>query len=194
MKKLFKRNQIIITALALLIAVSGYINYLEAGQNNGNKKSTNTDIVANNIPEEELIEPGDAILTSTQTTLVDKMAELKLNREQTRSKNLSALYEVVNNDKISSADKQSAIATLNKIVEKSEMELAIELMLEGKGFQNVIASISDESVDIMLNLQNIDDASRVQIEDMVVRKTGYGIDKIVITPIQSPVSTVPEEG
>ena len=41
MKKIFRKNQIIITALALMIAVAGYINYSDNIRNR-NKSTKNT--------------------------------------------------------------------------------------------------------------------------------------------------------
>ena len=54
MKKIFRKNQIIITALALMIAVAGYINYSDNIRNR-NKSTKNTtesesaDIVSNDL-------------------------------------------------------------------------------------------------------------------------------------------------
>ena len=37
MKKIFKKNQVIITALAIMIAVAGYINYSDNHLGNGQR-------------------------------------------------------------------------------------------------------------------------------------------------------------
>ncbi len=39
-KRFFKKNQIIITALAVLIAVAGYINYADSTTEEGKREST----------------------------------------------------------------------------------------------------------------------------------------------------------
>ena len=43
MKKIFKRNQIIITVLAIMIAVAGYINYISS-MDNSDTKEANADV------------------------------------------------------------------------------------------------------------------------------------------------------
>ena len=44
-----------------------------------------------------------------------------------------------------------------------------------------MVSISDDNVDVVLNYDELSQADRAQIEDIVTRKTGYGIDQIVIS-------------
>ena len=39
MKKIFKKNQIIVTVLAILIVIAGYLKYTDANFNNKNKGS-----------------------------------------------------------------------------------------------------------------------------------------------------------
>lgn len=41
MKKIFKKNQIIVTVLAILIVIAGYLKYTDANFNNKNKEVTN---------------------------------------------------------------------------------------------------------------------------------------------------------
>lgn len=43
MKKIFKKNQIIITALAIMIAAAGYINYSDSGLQLGESKEEGED-------------------------------------------------------------------------------------------------------------------------------------------------------
>ena len=59
-----------------------------------------------------------------------------------------------------------------------------EMMLEAKGFTDVVVSMNDDGCDVVLNMGEATDAKRAQVEDIVKRKTGVSADKIVITPIQ----------
>ena len=58
-----------------------------------------------------------------------------------------------------------------------------ELLLEAKGFTDVVVSITDESADVVLDMGDVTDAKRAQVEDIVKRKTGIAAEHIVITPI-----------
>jgi stage III sporulation protein AH len=48
----------------------------------------------------------------------------------------------------------------------------------------VVVSITDDSCDVVVNLEGITDAQRAQVEDIVKRKAGVSAENIVITPYQ----------
>ena len=61
---------------------------------------------------------------------------------------------------------------------------AIELLLEAKGFNDVVASVAEDSVDIVINQQTLENSQKAQIEDIAKRKTGVTSDKITINVIK----------
>ena len=229
MNKIFRKNQLVITALALMIAVAGYFSYMnnnieddqiaaQAGSgiefleddyeisdedalleeeiftDEGTDEelalideSADTvqsgEAVADAIGAEGVDNPGEAVLTSTTVANLDYAAEMKLNREQIRSKNKEALLEIVNNTTIEESLKQEAINKMIAMTDIAEREAAAEMLLEAKGFTDVVVSITDDSCDVVLNMGEVTDAKRAQVEDIVKRKTNISADKIVITPI-----------
>ena len=189
--KRVKKNQVIITALAIMIAVAGYINYagnisdiISVSSKSGSKvvnTSTDDTIFTEEEPDDEsLEEPGSVILTSGQGVSSSVISEAKLNREQIRAKNTENLTNIVNDTAIDKASKTEAINELAKIAEYSEKEAAIELLLEAKGFNDVVASVAEDSVDIVINQQTLENSQKAQIEDIAKRKTGVTSDKITI--------------
>ncbi|MGN0160392.1 MAG: SpoIIIAH-like family protein [Lachnospiraceae bacterium] len=192
MKRIFKRNQIVITFLAVMIAVAGYINYIssidkESAKANADveKADEYVDIYSNDndIDEISLMEPGTAVMTSTDIGTSAMISEVKLNREQLRAANKETLYQIIDNQNLDEAAKQSAINEMIHMTEVSEKEMAAELLLEAKGFGECIVTIVDGSVDVVVNTAELDDVSRAQIEDIVKRKTDVSADQIVISPI-----------
>lgn len=210
MKKIFKKNQFIVTFLAVLIAVAGYLNYAdnadkkkEAAKVNGttyesvydgdNLLTGDNDIEsldgedANNketkesAGEETTKEPGAAVLTNG-TNLASYMAQARLNREQIRSKNKETLLEVINNNDISEGEKKKAIKSMVKLTELNEKENTIETLLKAKGFDDIVVTISDKQADVIISENEVDDAKRAQIEDVIKRKAGVSVDNITITP------------
>ena len=191
--KRVKKNQVIITALAIMIAVAGYINYagnisdiISVSSKSGSKvvnTSTDDTIFTEEEPDDEsLEEPGSVILTSGQGVSSSVISEL--NREQIRAKNTENLTNIVNDTAIDKASKTEAINELAKIAEYSEKEAAIELLLEAKGFNDVVASVAEDSVDIVINQQTLENSQKAQIEDIAKRKTGVTSDKITINVIK----------
>ena len=74
----------------------------------------------------------------------------------------------------------SAVAKLSQITDNSEKEIAAELLLEAKGFEDVVVSMLDGNVDVVVNKTTLTDYEKAQIEDVVKRKTGVTTDKITI--------------
>ena len=196
LKKSFKKNQIIITGLAIMIAIAGYINYtgnLRDIINVGNSAKSYTDPTSNPIDassndilsndaepdEESIIEPGTAILTSSNN-VSGIVSEAKLSREQVRAKNKETLLEIVNNVNLTGEAKANAVKQVAELTENSEKEMAAELLLEAKGFTDVVVSVVNNTVDVVINKTSLTDSERVQIEDIVKRKTNMTADKITI--------------
>lgn len=245
MKKIFRKNQIIITALALMIAVAGYVSYTQTNTAD-EAVETAADEVADTyeISEEDSIaeiftdteddtqtasaddqdaddaddadsqdadeqsaddaeagddsdgtaetdtdQAGETVLTTSDSVTVDFASEVKLNREQVRSKNKETLLEVINSTSISDAQKQDAVDAMVAMTDVAERENAAELLLEAKGFTDVVVSVTDETADVVLNMGDVTDAKRAQVEDIVKRKTGISAENIVITPITASSET-----
>lgn len=244
MKNMMKKNQIMITALAIMIAIAGYLNFaggkiteeeiITAGsdtivsstqQTTGDSdvaalfeisdedmeqagyveiESMDSDVVLqqDNYLDETMDEvlaenmtletaqnteskisdsetPGEAVFTST--TNVGALSSAKLLKEQTRAKNRETLLEIINNVNISEEQKQEAVDNMIALTDVAEKETAAEILLESKGFDDVVVSITDDSVDVVVNASDLTEAQRAQIEDIIIRKTGIAPDAIVIS-------------
>ena len=123
MKRIFRKNQIVVAALALLIAGAGYLNYTYendekdiatmAAKDSKEEKAKDTEATAS-LSEEEILtdteassddmgddSAGETVLTDSTNVQVSKAASLKMDREQTRAASKATLMEVVNNAGIS---------------------------------------------------------------------------------------------
>jgi stage III sporulation protein AH len=225
LKKIFHKNQLIITTLAFLIAIAGYVSYdrvnskEEESAKEANADAVEEDYVVDNSTydifeetddvqteetallegeetalldetngetaeeDEEILNPGETILTGLTIGNSDYAAEVKLNREQVRSKNKEALLEIINNESISESQKQEALDAMVEMTDIAQKEADAEMLLEAKGFTNVVVSISDDMCDVVLDMGDVTDAKRAQVEDIVKRKTGIAAENIIITPI-----------
>lgn len=250
MKRIIKKNQVIITSLVIMIVVAGYLNF--TADESSTAVSGSTDQIASNqadagedmlvdvdvAPEEDMdavnaaaqsglseaaedaeseksteggtddsasaadgegaqsseaedtqtenIDDvgsiGEAVLTSSQAAK-GFSAAAKLNREQVRSQNKEMLMEIINDSASDAAAKEEAAGTLMALSETAEKEQAAETLLEAKGFKNSVVSITEDSVDVVICLESLDDTQRAQIEDIVKRKAGVGAESIVITTL-----------
>lgn len=244
MKNMVKKNQIMITALAIMIAVAGYLNFagskitdeeiMTAGSDTvvAQDQTQDTDVAAlfeisdedmeqasysdiesmdsevvlqeenylDESMEEVLAEnmtgdiaqntenqlsegetPGEAVFTSASS--LNTLSGARLLKEQTRAKNKETLLEIINNVNISEEQKQEAVDNMIAITDIAEKETSAEILLESKGFDDVVVSITDETVDVVVNAAELSEAQRAQIEDIIVRKTGVTPDAIVISTL-----------
>lgn len=196
MKKGSHKNQIIITTLALLLAVVGYISYdnrdtfmnakdvlsTEIEAVNGKADTQVSDEVALETDStEEILNAGETVLTSASTESEECVAQVKLGREQVRSKNKEALQKIIDDAEVSEAEKKSAVDAMVKLTENAQMEEDAQMMLEAKGFKNAVVSLSDECCDVIVGKDDVTDEKRAQIEDIIKRKTNIGASNIVIS-------------
>ena len=188
MKRLFKRNQVIITGLALMIAVAGYLNYSGYFKGDKDAKANNTlanlellDISLEDTEETSEIQetPGEAVLTGGNAIV----ANAKMTREQVRSQNKETLLEIINNASLSEEQKADAVAQMIAMTEVAEMEATVETMLLTKGFSEAVVTLTENGADIVINGAEISDANLAQIEDIVTRQTGVLPENIVINSI-----------
>ncbi len=232
--KIFKKNQMIITALALMIAAAGYVSYtygnesdlaeatsqdvaeemydisdedailndeiftdtedpaLDTAKNETKEtaesdgEQTDTD-AAQETTETSVENPGETVLTGAVVDNVNFAVEMKMNREQVRSENKERLLAIIDSESLSEAQKQDAVDKMVALTDIAEKEAAAEMLLEAKGFTDVVVSMSsDGGADVVLNMGEVTDAKRAQVEDIVARKTEVAPEHIVITPIVQP--------
>ncbi len=155
-------------------------DYLDADMQIADVSGTAEGQTAGNTPEEGEI-PGEAVFTSN--TGVAILSDAKLLKEQTRAKNKETLLEIINSAGLSDEQKQAAVNSMVQMTEIAEKEAAAEILLEAKGFQDVVVSINGNAVDVVVNAAVLDDAMRAQIEDIVKRKTEIAAENITISTI-----------
>ena len=235
MKNMVKKNQVMITALALMIAVAGYLNFagnritqeeivttgsdtVETAKVTGDDsqyediqsmdselvleednylEQSMDDILAEDITvDEENADleavsdsgeeitgdvPGEAVFTSVAG--MDSLSGAKLLKEQTRAKSRETFLEIINNTNNAEEQKQEAIDGMIELTDVAEKETAAEILLEAKGFEDVVVSITDDMVDVVVNIAELTEALRALTEDIVVRKTGMNPEAIVISTL-----------
>ena len=143
----------------------------------------NADLEAGSDSVEEITGdvPGEAVFTSVAG--MDSLSGAKLLKEQTRAKSRETFLEIINNTNIAEEQKQEAIDGMIELTDVAEKETAAEILLEAKGFEDVVVSITDDMVDVVVNTAELTEAQRAQIEDIVVRKTGMNPEAIVISTL-----------
>lgn len=246
-KNIFKKNQVIIFALAIMICVAGYLTFAQESEkaktqvsdagnvgeelfadmegdqvvdtdlNNelygetlleNNVNVSDLDVIGDMVSEKsdeiedkdkdntnpldedkdkeketikEAAQPGEAVLV-TNTVDSGYFLTTKLTREQQRAKNKANLMDIIENEALDEASKADAIDAIQQMNIIADKENVTEILLEAKGFDDAVVCILEDSVDVIVNTPSLNEQDMAIIEDVVVRKTGYSVDKIFITP------------
>lgn len=235
MKDMVKKNQVMVTALAIMIAIAGYLHFagevpedgsLEASADVAMQKQivdqisiedltadydlnsladisdedleeaavldgldSTIDVVLEDYSESEMVAvqpeeneiPGETIYTASSG--IATISEAKLLKEQTRAKNKETLLEIIDNAELGDGQKQEAIQHMISMTNIAEMETGAEILLEAKGFEDCIVSISENGVDVVVNADILSETDLAQIIDIVKRKTGVNDYEIVISTV-----------
>ncbi len=210
-----KRNQVVVTALAVMVAVAGYLNFQGTKSSQGEQTAMNLTEEGDEVAvlddyaalpddfslEEASLDPLTAEVASTTgdgaavyvsatadgslPTATQYFAEVKLDREQTRAKQQDILTEMINNENISEEKKAECSDQMLQIVERIEKEAAAEAAIEAKGFGEAYVRIDSQTVDVVVDKASLTDQEVAQIEDIVTRKTGCATDSIRISTLKT---------
>jgi len=208
-----KRNHVIISALVVMIAVAGYLNFMDNTRDDAaNLALTSSGEVMAlimddiNVHEVALVnttldeagnlnvthdiaiatsqtEPGAAVFVNSISD-TSFFIQAKLNREQARSSQMSSLTEMINNNNIAQEQRALTAEQLLELQTRIERETAAEALVEAKGFTEVYVRIGDNSVDVVVCKPELTDAEIAQIEDVIRRKTGFALEQIFISPLR----------
>ncbi|MGN1318978.1 MAG: SpoIIIAH-like family protein [Lachnospirales bacterium] len=205
-----KKNQIIISALVVMVAAAGYLNYIDSSPSSitdvayteeGDVQAVMEEVaVSDENPEiaavsevtssnqasiDEAADPnaGEAVFVNSSNDSSYFM-QAKLEREQSRAKQKDMLNEMLNNKNIDEEKKNEVTTAMLQIQQRIEKETAAEAMIESKGFNEVYVRIDDDTVDVVVDKAELTDSEVAQIQDIVKRKTGVSADKIRISPLK----------
>ena len=182
MKKIFKKNQVIITALAIMIAVAGYINYSDSQF--GTSKDKKTEDTKETASEtQEIVEE----IESLDYDITDETAMLEENQkaqEQEGETETEAETETPGEAVLTGSSNFAAQAKVNREQVRSANK---ETLLEIINNENLGEEQKQDAVNSMVNMTNLaeqEEAAELLLEaqgfsNIVVNLTGDSADVIV---------------
>lgn len=215
-KKIMKKNQVVILALALMLMTAGYLNYtnnhenenlLLAGLGDAQLVSANVPITnevvelnseATDSNEQTQIESNEnnnqvdesqenanqantTQETSTQTSNDDYFTRSKLERETMYSQMLETYTGILENEKISSEQKDIAENEIKNINDTKNAIMVVENLFKTKGFENAIVLVNSPSVNVVIKAKELSTEQVAQIQNIVQRELKTEIENIHIT-------------
>lgn len=201
MLKKFKKSEIAIYAISLMLVAAGYFNYSTFNQKT---EETYSEDVGN--ISEQYANVGDAVLVSnnetenvtdenTKTTSpssetaetkteneTDYYANAKLNRDKMYAEMISNYEKIINNQNASEAQKSIATQEITKLNNTKNAIMISENLIGTKGFNNCVILVNDGSVNVVVNVQGgLNKENVAKLQNIVSRELKVEIDNIHIT-------------
>lgn len=196
--KVFKRNQIIISVIALMLITVGYFNFSNSFSN---AKQTNAQAT-----EKEVAQIGDAKLVNSQNAeeVIDNQNELaevkneeaemvvsqntanyfvssRIERENMYSEMLETYENLLGNASISDDQKKNSTQEISNINSRKNSIMIAENLIKNLGFDDVVIFFNENSVSVIVRAETLQDADVAQIQNIVCRELNVKPDIVHIS-------------
>ena len=210
MKRILKKNQIVIFAIAIMLIAAGYMNYTT-----NEKQILQTAALADT---EQFAELGDATLVSAnavkeenvneqnlsnteQQNVIDEgeqktensvdtnstginneyFVESKLERDKMYSQMIESYQNILNNNQISEAQKEISENEIKNINNTKNAIMITENLIKNKGFKDVVIFVNGDSVNIIIKAKELTEEQIAQVQNIVTRELKAEIENIHIS-------------
>lgn len=208
MKMILKKNQVIISVIAIMLIAAGYMNYTA-----NNKQTLQTaalkdsekygdlgdaTLVSANAVFENVEETGALVEntpenteTVTENTVSETsvpaasdnqyFAESKLEREKMYSQMLESYQKIINNSQISDTQKEISQNEIKKINDTKNAIMISENLLKNKGFEDLIIFVNGDSISVVIKAKELTQEQIAQVQNIIVRELKADIENIHIS-------------
>lgn len=160
----FKRKQVIASALVVMIGIAGYLNY----KYDDETATATNELETANIGQVQMV-------SGTQ----DYFSNSRLNREDARAKAIDLLKDTIANENVSEDTKNDAQKQILDIAKNIESEENIESIIIAKGFSDAVVFINGESVTVTVKTSELTAVDTAKIKDVVMEYINTNNIKIV---------------
>ena len=196
--KLFKKNQVIIYVIALMLVAAGYLNYTANDNTNSIIPTSGTEEELDqmaNIGDAQLVNnienaktentSSNTVTTSSTTTKTtnnsDYFKTSKLERDTMYSQMIETYEKVLNSDNSLETQKQSATDEIKKINDTKNSIMICENLIQTKGFENSVVFVNGESVSVIIEASELSKEQVAQIQNIISREMNAKAENIHIS-------------
>lgn len=175
-KNIFNAKNALVASCIALIVVAGYLNV---------RFSTPLD--------ETPSAPGNVSQESPETESgaddENFFAQAVISRERVRDEAIDVLRELAEDDTADAAAKQEAYEQMNRLAEEISSEVNIENLVKSKGFEQCVAVVSGEDVNVIVRSDGLTPGEVAQIKEIVYLQTGVVPGNVKIIERAAPASS-----
>lgn len=168
----FKRKQLSLIVLALLVCFAGYLNFI---YNGGESAETGEGYM------------GEAKLVGNmgqESFSDDFFSQARLERESGRSKSIETFNEIINNVNTDAVSKESAQRGILEMADNTETETAIENLIKARGFADAVCYINNGQANVVVKAESLDEMQVALITEIVAEQTSIPPEKIKVVEIK----------
>lgn len=185
-----KKNQVVVYAIALMLVVAGYLNYIENDRTveissttqNQNTNIGDATLVSNNEVEqnENTYNNEDENLINSEQNNDEYFANSKIEREKMYSQMLETYQKMLENTSISEEQKSIASQEIKRINDIKNAIMICENLISIKGFNNSIVLANGESINVVIEDDELSQEEIAQIQNIITREMSTAIENIHI--------------
>lgn len=208
--KVFKRKQIVILSLIMLILVAGYLQYSykrssiptdtqDVGKSTGDSvfvdNSKTTDNTQSTSKAQSTKDTKDtkgnqdkssdnSVKDTASKKANDYFAQTKLDLDTQRSKDMETLKSITQDTNADAQSKKSAYEKIIKLTELSEKETKMAALIKQKEFSDVIVIANEDgNVNVTVKSPTLTSSQVAKIADIVSRQMNITLNKIRVNNI-----------
>ena len=186
---MIKKKSIIIGLLVMLLIITGYLNLIynkNANQVDNKKKGVDDPLTSNTIEGSVKVKDTEGNTgtekSSQEVEGTNFFVDYRLEREKNRNKEIEYINTVINDQEVDADIEKEAHAQLLELASNMETETVIENLLKAKGFNEVIAIMHKNNINIIVEKQELTTEELAQILEIVKRESQFDTNNIVIFP------------
>lgn len=208
MKMILKKNQVIISVIAIMLIAAGYMNYtannkqtlqtaaLKDSEKYGDlgdatlvsanavfENVEETGVLVENTPENTETVTENTVSETSVPAVSDNQyfAESKLEREKMYSQMLESYQKIINNSQISDTQKEISQNEIKKINDTKNAIMISENLLKNKGFEDLIIFVNGDSISVVIKAKELTQEQIAQVQNIIVRELKADIENIHIS-------------
>lgn len=209
MKSIFKKNQVIISVIAIMLIAAGYMSYTTNNENVmktsllmdeeeyaglGDAQLVSSEAVSNNkenVQENETTSENiNSVNSDENVEVVDTVAkekissyftESRLERDKMYSQMLESYQKILENNQISDTQREIAQQEVKEINDIRNALMISENLIKNKGFEDIIIFVNGNSVNVVIKAKDLEKEQIAQIQNIVMRELEEDIENIHIS-------------
>lgn len=188
MKKIFSfigkhKKSIIVVCCVMIIGISVYSDFMI--NRNNDEINMGSYIYNSNTTQESTKILGEAKLVDNMSDTYSEDTEAyfvsaQLNRQRSRDEALETLQVVIDSSETMPDVKDEALNRMISIASEIETEAIVEEMIKAKGFEECLAVMTGEKINVIVKTPGLLTSEVAQITEIVTQETGFSPENIVI--------------